>query len=102
MSVPPPIPSTVPLRRGISYSLTRGDLFVNSLTVIFRNTILHAFIPASILVNIGIITLQRIGREPVVAIARYAFIHCAVLLRVVIALLCFLGLISACVTTRGV
>jgi YcxB-like protein len=102
MSEPPPIPPTVTARRGISYCLTRGDLFINALTVIYRNRILKVFIPASLLVNIGIITLQRIGREPGSAIARTAFFQCAVLMGVIIVSLCFMGLIAAFVTTRGV
>jgi hypothetical protein len=46
-SIPPPVPAP---NRAIKYSLTRWDLVVHSMTVIFRNRFLRVFVPIMLLV----------------------------------------------------
>lgn len=57
MNIPPPIPTPIPpptaaFGRAIRYELTRVDLFVNLMTVIFRNRLLQIFIPVAMIATI--------------------------------------------------
>ncbi len=56
MNNPPELPPVIGPRVGITYELTRWDLFANSMTVILRNRILQVFVIVAFIFN-GWVTL---------------------------------------------
>jgi hypothetical protein len=64
MSTPPPIPPVIGPIATITYDLTRGDLFVNSLTVLFRNRILQVIVFGMLLFNGCVVVMPKVGKIP--------------------------------------
>lgn len=65
---PPPVIASVPpvLAAGesLTYELTRGDLFVNSMTVALRNRMLQIIIGLAFVINAALILGPQIGKSP--------------------------------------
>jgi hypothetical protein len=51
MNTPPQIPPPLPRHQSIRYQLTRGDVFANWMTIIFRNRMLQIFVLVALIIN---------------------------------------------------
>ena len=103
MNTPPPIHPIIDPRRTITYEITRRDIFVNWMTVIFRNRILQIFVLVVLVFNGWLILAPGLGRHSLVRLVIEA-VSCLIGFVGILAFFqCILGLANAYIPKhRGV
>jgi hypothetical protein len=69
--IPPPLPR----HQSIRYQLSRGDVFANWMTVIFRNRILQVFVLVMLVVNGWLILAPSFGKHAIGQVAFEAVLY---------------------------
>jgi hypothetical protein len=64
MIIPPEVPPVIHPRRAITYRLTRWDLVLNFVTVLFRNRITRVLFPVFVVLNVAIILGPGLKARP--------------------------------------
>ena len=95
MNPPTAIPPLLNPHHSITYELTRGDIFVNWMTVMVRNRLLQIFIPVAMVGCVGLRLLPELGRVSLPFLVLRAFLECFGFLAFLIFFQTVLGLASA-------
>lgn len=95
MSAPTDVPPAMGVQKTISYELTRWDLLVNWMTVLFRNRILQVFVLLGLLFNIGLALVPKLGTYSIVSLIFLIVVYFVGFFGFLIFFLTILGLANA-------
>lgn len=68
MNASTPAPPLLNPHHSITYEITRGDIFVNWMTVMLRNRLMQVFIPVTMLICVALRLLPELGRAALPAL----------------------------------
>jgi hypothetical protein len=95
---PPPVIASLPpvLTPGesITYELTRGDLFINSMTVTLRNRMLQIILALAFLINAALVLGPQIGKSP---LWQLAFTAVGLVIGISLTVLFFQGIMAVAI-----